>query len=370
MRVEGLTIVPEPPAQGGRHPRVDVLEERLRPLAPVELVTDDRMADRGEMHAELVLPSGLGEELEHRVLACPCDDAEASARVEPVVVGLAHLHHDVQAFANGSHRKVDRALVLAHHTLDDREVRLFDLAIDERLLQRSLGVEVLAAHDEAARLAVEAVRDVGRRRPIALAEQKRERVTVIRGGRMHGQPRGLVDAEDVIVLVDDVEGQRRLGLLEPRADEQDDLPRAEPIARATLGAVRSVRAGVHDLLGARPRQPRNARLQEAIEPLASELASDGEREDDRVGLAPFGKGFGQPVALGGLGDAARADAPSADPHAAGTTVDRRTDRLQVRVLPLSGLDVRVAHLVSLLRGLTADFARVCHDVPRPTGPSV
>ena len=49
--VEGLTIVPKPLQELVGHAGLDVVEKRLRALGPVELVANDREADRAQVHA-------------------------------------------------------------------------------------------------------------------------------------------------------------------------------------------------------------------------------------------------------------------------------------------------------------------------------
>jgi len=71
-------------------------------------------------------------------------------------------------------------------------------------------------------------------------------------------------------------------------------------------------------------------------------------------------GSGARGRLGGLDNLTRANAARASRNAARLAVDQRPDRLQIGLLPLPGLDVRVAHLVSFVAVLTAEITCLCH----------
>ena len=64
--------------------------------------------------------------------------------------------------------------------------------------------------------------------------------------------------------------------------------------------------------------------------------------------------------LGGLDNLTRTDAARAGRNPADLAIDDRPNRLQVGLLPLPGLDVRVAHLVSFVAVLTAEITCLCH----------
>jgi len=71
-------------------------------------------------------------------------------------------------------------------------------------------------------------------------------------------------------------------------------------------------------------------------------------------------GSGTRGRLGGLDNPTRANATRAGRNSANLTFDDRPKRLQVGLLPLPGLDVRVAHFVSLVAVLAAEITCLCH----------
>lgn len=64
--------------------------------------------------------------------------------------------------------------------------------------------------------------------------------------------------------------------------------------------------------------------------------------------------------LRSLDNLARSNAAGAGPDPLDLPLYDRPNRLQVRLLPLPGLDVRVAHLVGFVAALAAEIACVCH----------
>ena len=74
------------------------------------------------------------------------------------------------------------------------------------------------------------------------------------------------------------------GLDEALAHQEHDLAGAHSLGGASTRAVLAMRAVLHDLVRARPREARDAPLHEAIEALPVELVRDQEREHDRVGI--------------------------------------------------------------------------------------
>ncbi len=130
----------------------------------------------------------------------------------------------------------------AHLAADDGEVAFAHAAVLEIDFERTLGRVGPPAQNQAARLAIEAVRDLRRILAIALAQQIRERVLVIARGRMHGQACRLVEREDRIVLVQHVEVERHVRLFEGRAHQNHRLARPDTLARTSPGSVRAVGA--------------------------------------------------------------------------------------------------------------------------------
>ena len=92
----------------------------------------------------------------------------------------------------------------------------------------------------------------------------------------------------------------------------------------------------------------------------------------KVSRIPLGSqpgGSGTRGRLRGLDNLTRADAARACHHPLDPAVYDCLNRLQVRLLPLPGLDVRVAHFVSLVAVLAAEIACLCHGrSSAPKGP--
>ena len=146
---------------------------------------------------------------------------------------------------------LDAAELCSHGPGDERLVRLLHAPRLQLRLERDLGGVVARDDEQAARVAVEPMDDPGppdtaERRELAPPRVHREqrvddRAVLVPGRRMRHEPGGLVDDEDVGVLVDD----RRAG-----------WPPARRRRRATSGTSSSSRApaahrvpGAHDPAG-------------------------------------------------------------------------------------------------------------------------
>ncbi len=180
-------------------------------------------------------------------------------------------------------RRVDRAAARPRPPDDEREVLAGQLPALHELLEPL--VRLLRARDDEQprRVAVEAVDDA---RPVLLpalgprgCERLHERAAGVPGRRVHDDAGGLVDDEEVLVVVRDRElGQRDGGLLGYRSRrlDLDLLPAGELVALAARLPVHEHGARREQPLGrgarADLRQPREV----AVEPLSGGLGRDDE----------------------------------------------------------------------------------------------
>jgi hypothetical protein len=280
-------MMTEPSLELIRHPGFDVVEKRLATLRPIELVAEDREAERAQVHAELVLASGLrGERNQGRIFPTR-DDAVAGHR-RVTLSSRRHLHQEVQPLFRTVQRKVDAAFVLGHDAPHDGEVPLGHPAVFEADLEVALGRPRTAANHQAAGLAVQPMSDLRRIVSEALAQQMGEGLLVVRRRGVHRKPRGLVDRDDGVVLIHDVEVERDLGLGQRRTHQHHGLARTNPLARSAARPIGAISAGTDDLLCPRARKPRDPILNEPVETLAGLLGRDRKRQDDRSRIAAWG----------------------------------------------------------------------------------
>ncbi len=113
---------------------------------------------------------------------------------------------------------IDRALRTLGHAPDQRQIGAFEVAgtamIGELLAEMAMGAVVLGDHHDAARILVEAMNDAGAadsayaRQAIATMIYKgidqRSRPVAVAG--VNDEPGGLVDHDEIVVLVENVEG--------------------------------------------------------------------------------------------------------------------------------------------------------------------
>ena len=217
------------------------------------------------MDPDLVGPAGHQVEVEQRPVGEPLADAVAGHR-RPAVRDDRHLG---AVFRVAPDRRLDPADRRRDAPLDERLVGLLDPTGLELGHDRGLRGVVPRDHQQTARVAVEAVDDPGPLdtgdpapgRSVAVGEQGVDQgVAGMTGRRVDDEPGGLVEDQQVVVLVD---------------DRQRDLGRRLEVERRRLGDIEAqVGAGRHDrvraerlagggqpsvgdqLLDVAPRQPR------------------------------------------------------------------------------------------------------------------
>ncbi len=201
----------EPP--GVQEQPVETVRPAPRRAGAVDRVPGDRVPDRLEMDADLVGPPGDEVELEQGPGAEPLADPVARDRW-PAVRDDRHPGPMLRIAAD---RRLDPPGVRGDTALDEGLVGLLHPAGLELGHQAGLGSIVLGDHQQAARVAVEAMDDPGPAHagdPAVFgaagpAEQGvDERPRRVSSRRMDDEPGRLVDDEQVVVLVDDAQRDR------------------------------------------------------------------------------------------------------------------------------------------------------------------
>ena len=181
--------------------------------AAVERVADDRMADRAQVHADLVRAAGVDRHLRER------QRRRRTARARTMRVTASRLRRArADIFLRfdriAADRRVDAPARL-HLAPDERDVFLLDLAIVELPRQLLVRRVVLGDDHQPRRAAIEPVHDA---RPLLAADAAEivdvmeqrvdQRAARVPGRRMHDHARRLVDDDEVAVLVEDRQRQR------------------------------------------------------------------------------------------------------------------------------------------------------------------
>ena len=185
--------------------------------AAIRRVAQQRMADRRQVHADLVRAAGLQPAADERRGAEALDDLDVRARR---LAGRDDGHRRALR-RMAADRRIDRrrAREVAVH---DRQV----LALDRARLQLAdeIGLRFgrLGDDHEAARVLVEAVHDARarqrRQRRRVMQQRVQQRAVAVAAARMHDQAGGLVDDEDRGVLVHDRQARSPAARTRSRAD--------------------------------------------------------------------------------------------------------------------------------------------------------
>jgi hypothetical protein len=167
-----------------------------------------------------------------------------------------------------------------------RPVALLHRAGEEGALERGRRAAVTAEDQHPRGLAVEAVRHLPAVADAqALAHQRRQRVPVVAGRRVHRQTGGLVDHQQLGVAVQlaVVHDHARLTRRRPLDDQR--LADVHPLTRPQqqfAGVGPPDPPGRHDLLDPRARQPDDAGGQEAVEAKPVAGAVHDQRDVDEL----------------------------------------------------------------------------------------
>src|SRR5262245_50837918 len=276
-RVQRLPRQQEPPQRLGVEALLEVGEEEGL-VEAVDLVADDREALVVEVAADLVAPAGEEAAADQRERGEAPLDGDAGPRRRAV----RHDAAPVVDLARGmvADRRVDHEVVVGDDAVDDGEVFLHRLAPAH--LPAHFGRDRVALRDEqdAARLEVEAVAELGddrrraaRRRSAELLLQPRDhRVLEQPPARMDRDPRRLVDRDEMLVLVEDRQPRQRTERGElhfparPRQFHEHRLARAHLPRRPGRATGELDLVALDQLFDLRARAPGAALGEEAIEP--------------------------------------------------------------------------------------------------------
>src|SRR5688572_17277815 len=239
--------------------------------AAVHRVADDRVADRAQVHADLVRAAGRDGDLQQRDPLQVAGGGDARHGVPRAPRPRGHLLTVAWIAPDGL---VDPAPRL-HDAPDERDVLLLHLAIVELARELLVRAIVLGDDHEPGRAAVEAVDDPRPQFPADPAEVRdvvqqgvHERAAVMSRGGMDDHPRGLVEHHQVRILVNDAERQRlrerRRGGRRRNLD-RERLPRADGRARAKLFPGSADDAVFDQSLDLGPREVRYQGGQEVVE---------------------------------------------------------------------------------------------------------
>jgi hypothetical protein len=278
--------------------------------AAIDLVAHDRMADRGQMHPNLVGAAGFqpaGQEARHRRFGLfrvpgPADTpGPGLARIalqhlpmgDGLAPALAH-RHALAGLGVTVDRLVDGAVGAVGRPPDEGEIapleRLASLAmVGELRRQRLVGAVVLRHHHHAGGVLVEPVHDAGaalaadaRKAIAAMGDQRIDQgAGPIAGGGMNDEVAGFVDHDDVVVFVNHAERNGLgggLGRLRRRHVDRDGGAGIDPIIGiADRVAVERDGAGLDQRFEPRPGQLGDMAGEHAVKPLAGLRRGDHDR---------------------------------------------------------------------------------------------
>ena len=259
----------------------------------IELVADDGVADLREVDADLVLPAGARAGLDQgdrpAAEGAGGEGADLGERGEAAVVAGsgADLDPDPRAERRAEGEVDDpRTDELA---VDERPVDLGDRATEEGALEVAAAAAAPAEGDHPGGLTVEAVGEL----PAVIgaeagAEEVGERVAVIAGRGVDGEPGGLVEDEEIGVLIEDAVVEDDGGLARGGALDDEALAEAEALRgpeEGLAGGGAADPAGVDDPLDAGPGETGDPAGDKAIEAQARPGRIDLEGDqDERVAL--------------------------------------------------------------------------------------
>src|SRR4051794_31233313 len=239
---------------------------------PVVRVAGHGVADGQQVRADLVGAARLEGHAQQRVLREALLRLEVGDRVVRVVGVRADLRPHPAVAAE---RRVDRAAARGRAALDERDVLAGDVARPQCGLQRGVRRLVAGEHEQPRGVAVEPVHDARavrvRAAGHAALQRLYERALGVALARMYDDARGLVDDDQVLVLVGDRErrGRDRLARRLGRGLDVDPLAAVEHVALGLGHAIDAHQAGVDPALRLRPRA--GVRGQEDVQPLARGL---------------------------------------------------------------------------------------------------
>ncbi len=196
-------------------------EPRLE-AAAVNRISQNRMADMREMHADLMRPAGFEHEPQQRNVAA----GRSPGKVEHFIMRLSLAADDASRYrdfhavgAASPEPRIDGPFRPRKLAPDERQIAAMQPAVAAvafELLRQALVRGVgLGDHEQARRILVQAMHDA---RPLdaanageafaAMGDQSvDERSRGVAGCRVHDEPGRLIDDDEIVVFVDDVKRQ-------------------------------------------------------------------------------------------------------------------------------------------------------------------
>ena len=187
------------------------------------------MADRGEMHAYLVRAAGDRMRLHQREPAVRPVKAFDDPILRKSSASSLHHRHLLALLRMPPDGSIDLALRLTQSPCRQSNVRLVDAALLHLAREAAVRRVRLRHDDEAGRVLVEPVHDAGALHPADARQVRHERqqrvheraVRVSRRG-VHREPRRFVHHDELVVLVDDADGDVLRREVERRRRRHDD----------------------------------------------------------------------------------------------------------------------------------------------------
>src|SRR5690606_33014604 len=255
----------------------------------VHLIADDRVADEEHMHPDLVRASRLDLDVQEGGVAEPLQHAE----VGHGRAAVGHYRHPLAVARVAADRRVDRAFVLADHPMDQGDVALDDIALLPLLDQITSRLLVLRDDDQARGVLVQAVYDPG---PLPTHQERDvraqrlhdvdERAVLVPRCRVGHQARGLVEDDDVVVLVDhrnrDVLGGQIVRLGDRREENLDGVALVDAARRSGRLSVDVHIPGLDERLRVATADLRHPGGNQAVESLSVLLGRHIQNDPDRI----------------------------------------------------------------------------------------
>lgn len=231
-------------------------ESRLG-LGAVEGVADDRVADAGEVNADLVGAASADADFEEGELRVAAEDAVRAP--SGAAFGEACGHAD-PAHGVAGDGALDAAGLILHGALDQRQVNFFDFAGGELRGEIPVRGVVLGDQEDAAGEAVEAVDNAGAQIAAELGEGVEameegvdERAGVNASSGVDDHAGGFIDGDDGGIFVEDMQGNifgRGFERREIGGFDVDGVAGAESLRGTGGGMVDEGAAGLDPLLNA------------------------------------------------------------------------------------------------------------------------
>src|ERR1700730_8002723 len=258
----------------------------------IDRIAEERMADGSEMDPQLMRASRLQAACEQARNRLPVDAAIAFEHLPMADRGATVCTHGhaIAHMGMAPDRLLDGAAGALRPSPDESKVaaaqRPGTAVVGELPAQRAVGAVGLGHDQETARVLVEAVHDAGAFLAAnagegwaAMSNQRiDQRARPVAGGGMDDEPGGLVDDEELVVLVHDVQRdilRRDFGVRRGRNGEANAVAGVDAIAGiADGGAVVRNRPRQDQRLVARARELREVRCQDAIEPCPAFLGGN------------------------------------------------------------------------------------------------